>query len=147
MKIAFTLCLPRDEASVPVVRHLLGGSLRKLGVSDGCVSDIELAMTEACTNVLRHAAGNDDAYEVAVQIEDTSCEIRVRDTGRGFDYKSLSGEVSGSAESGRGIQLMESLVDSVAFESEPEDGTVVRLVKELEIAPGSPLERLVPNIA
>lgn len=143
MKIAFTLCLPRDEASVPVVRHLLGGSLRKLGVADECVSDIELALTEACTNVLRHASNKEDEYEVQVEIEDRQSDIRIKDTGRGFDHRSLSGEVSPSAESGRGIQLMQALVDSVAFESKPEDGTVVHLVKKLEIAPGSPLGRIV----
>ena len=145
MKIAFTLCLPRDEASVPVVRHLLGGSLRKLGVADECVSDIELAMTEACSNVLRHASTQDDEYEVQVELEDTQCHIRITDTGRGFDHRSLSGEASPSAESGRGIQLMRALLDSVAFDSAPEDGTVVYLFKELEIAPGSPLGRIVAD--
>jgi serine/threonine-protein kinase RsbW len=145
MRISYTLCLPTDEASVPVVRHLLGGSLRKLGVSEGCVSDIELALTEACTNVLRHASNPEDAYEVEVEIDDTRCEIRIADTGRGFDHRSLSGGAKVSAESGRGIQLMQALVDAVDFKSKPLDGMIVRLVKELDIAQGSPLGRLVTS--
>jgi serine/threonine-protein kinase RsbW len=146
MKIAYTLCLPRDEASVPVVRHVLGGSLRKLGVSEEGLSDIELALTEACTNVLRHATNGDDEYDVEIDIEDMKCEIRVSDRGHGFDHKSLAGEARASAERGRGIQLMRALVDGVDFESRPEDGTVVRLAKELDVAPGSPLGRLVSNV-
>jgi serine/threonine-protein kinase RsbW len=145
MKIAFTLCLPRDEGSVPVARHLLGGSLRKLGVSGGCVYDIELALTEACTNVLRHASGGEDEYNVDVQIEDTECEIRVTDTGHGFDHRSLFRAVPTTAESGRGIRLMQALVDRTDFQTKPRDGTIVCLVKELEIARGSPLARLVSS--
>jgi serine/threonine-protein kinase RsbW len=141
MKISFTLCLPRDEISIPVVRHLLGGSLRKLGVSAGCVSDIELALTEACSNVLRHATGDEDEYSVDVEITEGRCEIRVLDTGRGFDYSALR-NAKESAESGRGIQLMQALTDTVNFESRPGSGMLVRLVKDLEITRGSPLGRL-----
>ncbi len=141
--MGFTLCLPRDEASVPVVRHLLGASMRKLGVSEGCVSDIELALTEACTNVLRHASSSEDEYEVQIEIDDTRCEVRVADTGHGFDHRSFSGDVTPSAESGRGIRLIQAVVDTADFESKPMDGMVVRLVKELEIARGSPLGRVV----
>ena len=136
------MSLPRDEPSVPVVRHLLGGSLRKLGVSEQCVSDIELAVTEACTNVLRHALGADDEYEIQVELADANCELKVIDTGHGFDQTSLVG-ARASAESGRGIQLMDAVVDAVDFESRPESGTIVRLVKELEIDRGSPLAKLV----
>ena len=143
MRISFGLCLPRDEATVPVVRHLLGGALRKLGISEVDVSDIELALTEASTNVLRHTAEVDDDYEVTVDIEDSSCEIRVTDSGGGFDHAGPSGPTQPSAESGRGIQLMRGLVDAVNFVSRPQDGTIVRLVKDLEIQQGSPLARLV----
>jgi serine/threonine-protein kinase RsbW len=142
MRIAYTLCLPRDEASVPVVRYLLGGSLQKLGVSEEDLSDIEIALTEACTNVLRHAANGEDEYDVEIGIEDMRCEISVTDRGHGFDHKSLTRKAGASEERGRGIQLMRALVDGVEFESKPADGTVVHLAKGLHIAPGSPLGRL-----
>jgi serine/threonine-protein kinase RsbW len=145
MNISFSLCLPRDEVSVPVVRHLLGGALRKLGVSDGCVSDIELALTEACSNVLRHAAGDEAEYLVEVEMVEARCEIRVIDTGRGFDQTALR-RANMSAESGRGVQLMQALADTVNFELRPGDGLVVRLVKDLEITQGSPLGRLTETV-
>lgn len=142
MQITFTLCLPRDEASVPVVRHLCRDALLKLGVLSDCVSDIELAVTEACTNVLTHAQAEDE-YEVSVQIDDARCEIRISDAGEGFEGSSKGFEVSaGTAESGRGIFLMRALVDELHFVSEPEQGTVVHLVKSLDVEPGSPLEVL-----
>jgi serine/threonine-protein kinase RsbW len=143
MEITFTLCLPRDEASVPVVRHLCRDALLKLGVVDDCVSDIELAVTEACTNVLFHAAGTDEQYEVVVNVDEETCEIRVVDTGSGFDAGEV-GHVTSShtAESGRGVFLMRALVDNLDFVSEPEQGTIVRLVKSLTLEPGSMLKIL-----
>jgi serine/threonine-protein kinase RsbW len=143
MEITFTLCLPRDGASVPVVRHLCRDALLQLGVADECVFDIELAVTEACTNVLHHAAGTDEQYEVVVHVDEDTCEIRVVDTGTGFEADEV-GRVTSSntAESGRGVFLMRALVDNLDFVSEPEQGTVVRLVKSLTLEPGSMLKLL-----
>ena len=142
MTIVFTLCLPRDSASVPVVRQVFHSSLDKLGVESECLDDMELAVTEACTNVLKHASGTGDEYEVAVAVDDSTCEIRVTDTGSGFDHAAVNGAPSSSSESGRGIQLMKALVDKVQFLSQPQDGTIVRLVKELELSDGSVLRAL-----
>ena len=143
MEITFTLCLPRDGASVPVVRHLCRDALLQLGVADECVSDIELAVTEACTNVLNHAVGTDEQYEVVIDVNEETCEIRIVDTGTGFDHAGVGLVTSSNtAESGRGVFLMRALVDNLDFVSEAEQGTVVRLVKSLTLKPGSMLRVL-----
>lgn len=146
MVITFSLSLPRDEASVPVVRRLCRGALNDLGVERACVADIELAVTEACTNVLKHAEDNSDAYEVTVEIAETDCTIRVIDSGAGFDPAEKGREEAlVGAESGRGIHLMRALVDNVRFISRPEEGTIVHLEKELELTETSVLGRLAPT--
>jgi serine/threonine-protein kinase RsbW len=141
MEIAFKLSLPRDEISVPVVRHISRDALLKLGVQPDCVSDIELAVTEACTNVLHHADNTDDIYEVSFEVNERRAEIRVVDTGRGFEEGDIALSED-SAESGRGIFLMKALVDDLKFVSEPEKGTVVHLVKHLVVEEGSLLHVL-----
>lgn len=142
MVITFSLSLPRDEASVPLVRRLCRGVLNDLGVDETCVSDIEVALTEACTNVLKHAS-TDDSYEVAVDINDTDCTIRVIDSGAGFDASAKGREEAlVGAEGGRGIHLIRALVDNVEFISRPEEGTVVYLEKRLVLRPHSILQRL-----
>lgn len=143
MIITFALSLPHDAASVPVVRRLCRSVLNDLGVHETCVSDIEVAVTEACTNILKHASGPDDSYEVAVEINGAACTIRVTDSGVGFeaDMKGRSEALAG-AEGGRGIHLIRALVDEVHFVSRPEDGTVVHLEKKLVLTPHSLLERL-----
>lgn len=132
MNINLTLNLPRDESTLPLVRHLTKYCLYEIGVDRDCVGDVELAITEACANVIEHTR-EDDQYEVHIAIEPNRCEIRVIDTGRGFDHEALGLDMtSETAEGGRGIQLMRALVDGIHFTSVPEAGTVVHLVKHLD---------------
>lgn len=131
MEIKVSLSLPRDSVSVSVVRHLTGQSLRTLGVADECVTDIETALSEACTNVLLHAADGDE-YFVSAGIDGERCVIEVIDAGRGIDSSALAALTSApTSEQGRGMQLMKNLVDSVSFESRPEAGTIVHMEKAL----------------
>jgi serine/threonine-protein kinase RsbW len=76
-------------------------------------------------------------------VNEKTCEIRIVDTGRGFDHADVGLVTSSNtAESGRGVFLMRALVDNLDFVSEPEQGTVVRLVKSLTLKPGSMLRVL-----
>ena len=143
MEISLSLSLPRDEASVPFVRHVCGDALKQLGVAPDCVSDVEIAITEACTNVVRHSTDTREEYKVGILIDETSCHIKVTDAGVGFDHRARSSEIAElSAEGGRGITLMHALVDKVRFESRPEDGTIVHLVKNLDLGDDSLTSRL-----
>jgi serine/threonine-protein kinase RsbW len=121
--------LPRDESTVPLVRHLVKFALWQLGVTRACAADIELAITEAAANVVQHAHHQEE-YDVDVAVTTEYCVIRVIDAGAGFDAESLEA-ASASAEGGRGIELMRALVDNIAFVSEPEEGTIVHLSKKL----------------
>jgi len=86
--VRFCLVFPRETISVPVVRRVLGDTLYKLGVDEDCVADLLLAVTEACTNVLRHS-GPGRRYEVVATVGRNRCVVDVVDTGRGFDPASL----------------------------------------------------------
>ena len=142
MEIKLTLALPRDEYSVPVARRVLARSMDVLGVDGTVVADIELALTEACTNVLDHAADTDE-YEVSAGIDGTLCIIEVIDRGGGFDADSAGlAAADPSAEDGRGILLMRALVDKVTFTNRPQVGTVVHLEKQLTWGEDSVIRRL-----
>lgn len=145
MNIIFALNLPKDATSVPVVRHISREALSSLGVGEVCISEIEVALSEACTNVLKHVEGTEEAYEVKVQVNEQLCEIRVIDTGSGFDHDSQGrAHADYAAEGGRGIFLMRAMVDNIQFTSAPESGTVVCLTKKLELEQGSVLNKIVP---
>src|SRR6266536_754348 len=52
--LSWALSLPRDHRSVPVARHLVRAGMLILGVDEDCTNDVEVALSEACTNVLQH---------------------------------------------------------------------------------------------
>ena len=145
LELNLSLCLPTDELSVPVVRHICEYALEEVGVRAECRSDIGLALTEACTNVLDHVTDAGEAYAVQIGIDDERCTIRVKDAGSGFDFaaRTAQPQVDGNAESGRGLELMRELVDRVRFNLVPEEGMIVHLEKELEFDESHPVrERL-----
>ncbi len=131
LRVSLGLQLPRDATSVRLARHLVRAAMYEVGVVDEDAAAVQLALSEACANVVSHA-GPGDAYEVSTTIGPAICEIRVVDSGRGFDHASLTTEMAQlGAEHGRGLALMNALVDAVRFGSEPERGTIVHLVKKL----------------
>jgi len=89
----FCLMFPRETISVPVVRRVLGETLDRIGVDEECIADLLLAVTEACTNVLKHS-GPGFRYEVTASIGPHSCVLEVVDTGRGFGRAALRRHVT-----------------------------------------------------
>jgi serine/threonine-protein kinase RsbW len=139
MEVLFRMSLPREAASVPIVRRLCRHTFHSLGVEEDCVGDLELVVTEACTNVLKHATNGDDEYVVEVRTTGETCDVRVKDAGRGFHPGPRALEAAhASAEGGRGLHLMRLLVDRLQFVSEG-SGTVVHLRKSLRLRADSPL--------
>lgn len=149
LEVNLALCLPTDAMSMPVVRHICSCALREVGVVDSCLSDIGLALTETCTNVLDHVRDGGPAYEVQVGIDDRRCSIRVKDTGPGFDVETRNskGRVEETSESGRGLELIRSLVDRVKFTAVPDEGLVVHLERDLQFDDQHPVRRRMGNIA
>jgi anti-sigma regulatory factor (Ser/Thr protein kinase) len=86
------LCLvfPREALSVPVMRHMLGDALRGLGADDDELADLLLAVTEACTNVVRHG-GPGRRYEVVASLGRRGCRIEVQNAWQGFAGGRLPG--------------------------------------------------------
>lgn len=139
MEVKLTLALPRDHLSVPVVRRVLRGAMTTLGVEEDVVTSIEVALTEACTNVLDHA-DESDQYEISAGIDGDLCVIEVVDrAATAFDGSGLGVvDADAGAEEGRGIQLMRALVDKVEFTSRPQTGTVVHLEKAIAWTAAAP---------
>ena len=141
-RATIVLDLPRDRLSIPVTRHLARFALEEVGVVEEDADAVELAVDEACANVVQHS-GPGDSYRVTLTVGPVYAEIRVVDAGRGFDFRILeSAMASLDAEHGRGVALMHALVDHVLFESRPEEGTVVHLVKTLRFDDGAPARKL-----
>ncbi|GAA3091735.1 ATP-binding protein [Streptosporangium carneum] len=130
MDIEFSLALPREAVGIPMVRKALGDSLRSLGVTESCVSDILLAVTEGCANAVRHG-GPANRYEVDVAIGYGRCDVRIIDRGQGL-LRVPEQYPPADTENGRGILIMQAVVDEIFFGITPGRGTTVHLRKHLD---------------
>src|SRR3954467_14835306 len=84
------LTLPARPENVSVIRHVLGAFAESLRLPDDLVEDLRLAVTEACTNVVRHAYPVDQtgAVEVSIQPQAEHVSVTVSDRGRGIGTSS-----------------------------------------------------------
>ncbi|MGK5677995.1 ATP-binding protein [Actinoplanes sp. URMC 104] len=122
------LDLPREAGSVPTVRRLLRSALAVLHVDHGSQDDLEIAITEACSNVVRHATGT-ETFEVCLDVAEKHCSIDVRDNGPGFDPETAGAEAGAVSESGRGLNLIKALGENVRMTSVPKRGSLIHFEK------------------
>jgi serine/threonine-protein kinase RsbW len=140
MQIDVMLTLPRDTASVPLARHVVTAAMEAAGVTPDCVAEAEVAISEACTNVVVHAS-NGNRYDLRINISDEQVNVDVIDSGIGFGSRAVPDEpVAG----GRGLALMTAFTDKATFDSITGGGGSVHLVKRLRWSDAAPLhERVV----
>jgi serine/threonine-protein kinase RsbW len=123
------LSLPREVGSVPAVRRLLHCALTVLHVDRQSGADLEIALTEACANVVKHAAGA-DKFEVRLDVAEDHCAIDVLDHGTGFDPSRAAAESpAAESERGRGLFLIKALSDNVRMQSAPRSGSLIHFEK------------------
>lgn len=134
MDLKLALEMPGETGGIPLIRRLLRSNLHVLGVDVECADDLELALAEACTNVLLHA-GVGDRFHVLARVDAGRCVLEVTDRGRGFDPAEVPVRLDWESEHGRGVHLMRALVDELNFEAAPGGGTVARLSKDLTWKP------------
>ena len=135
MRISVRLNLPREVDSVPAVRRLLRCALSAFHVNREDGDDLELALTEACANVVRHATGA-DGIEVRLDVAEDRCAIDVADNGAGFDADAVADPEPGS-ERGRGLFLIKALSDNVRMHSTPRSGSLIHFEKSFALAGGA----------
>jgi serine/threonine-protein kinase RsbW len=129
MRMSVRLNLPREVDSVPAVRRLLRCALAILHVDRQSGADLEIALTEACANVVKHASGA-DKFEVRLDVADDRCAIDVLDNGTGFDPAELAGaSPAAHSERGRGLFLIKALSENVRMHSTPCDGSLIHFEK------------------
>ncbi|TFV48152.1 ATP-binding protein [Blastococcus sp. TF02A-35] len=118
------------------MRGLLRQALEHLGVAEAGIEEIVLALTEACANVVDHA-GEHEEYQVDVSITDQLCRISVLDEGQGFEFDPAShtSDRSPLEDHGRGLVLMQALVDRLQFVKADDGRHRVTLEKRLSPQP------------
>jgi len=133
---AVRLLMPALPANVALVRQALAGLTDELGVDAARAADMKIALTEACTNVVVHAYGDEPGpLEVTMAVEHGRLVLGVRDHGGGLHP--LPGRDEGSPL-GFGLALIASLSDELGLVG-GRHGTELRIAFALDGADAPPL--------
>ena len=119
---AFSLELPARADVLRVVRRRLGAWLGRDGFDRETVGEIILAVSEAFNNVIEHAYNGDGAGPLLLSVEagESSLHLKVADRGHWIVPEP-------NDERGRGIHLMNGLMDQIEIET---SGHGTRIVLE-----------------
>ncbi len=121
----FEFKLTAEADNVPIVRRALHALLVPAGVPPGRVASIELATTEVCANVVRHAYPNGDRGVIRVEASvapDGQVTVVVRDHGVGI------AERTEAVASAIGLGISAALASDLQIESSGDVGTEVRMM-------------------
>ena len=120
-----SLTLPSSPEYVLLARLVMGQVGRLAGLEPEDVYDLKLAVTEAVTNVIRHASV--ESYEIEYRVLPLGIEVSVTDDGGGFSVADLTGEPD--EHGGFGLTVMRNLVDELTLDSTKGGGTRLKMVR------------------
>ncbi len=133
-------CVRGRILDLPDIAAFIESSVEQAGVDPRAHFDLQLAVEEACTNVIEHAYdGGGGELEVCFETRGDDVCITVRDWGRPFDPNQVSQpDLSQPLEErqigGLGLYLMEKLMDEVKF-TFTSDGNTLVMVKHGVVLP------------
>jgi serine/threonine-protein kinase RsbW len=129
------LSIPARPEYITLGRLALTALARLHELSDEVVGDLKLALTEACTNSVRHAyEDGEGAVEIVYELQPDRLAVEVRDEGPGFTppTRELGQEDEELSEGGLGIAIIRALTDEFELVDTDGGGSHLRFVKYLE---------------
>jgi serine/threonine-protein kinase RsbW len=145
----FEIRCPVKTRVLSILRNVATCVAREAGFCEEDIDQIEMAVDEACANVIRHAysAGSDGqlpkiepadfVLHLQVCVSENRISFRVRDRGVGLDKKpggarSIEEYVKRGGKGGLGIYIIRNFMDEVDYECPPGEGTILTMTKYLK---------------
>ena len=131
------LTIPAKPEYITLGRLALTGiaRLRAEPLPAEVLGDLKLALTEACTNSVRHAYADGAGHvEILYELHADKLVVEVADEGEGFEPPSDPSQALGAdelSEGGLGIAIIEALADEFEIRERSEGGSSLRFVKHL----------------
>jgi len=124
--------------NIPVVAEFISNSLQQFGMDEGKIFDVNVAVDEACTNIIEHAYSPDEEGTIEIRckaLDDNKAAVSIKDHGKPFDQtRPVVVDTTSSLEErrpgGLGLFFIRELVDEIYYEYK--DGyEILTLVKVL----------------
>jgi len=131
---AVRLTIPAKAEYITLVRLALSGLSRLRPLSEEVLGDLKLAVTEACTNSVRHGyEDGEGTVEIVYELQPDRFVVEVSDDGPGFDPSGDRPTEESLAEGGLGIAIIKAVSDEFeAGERTAGHGSKLRFVKLLD---------------
>ena len=131
------LTIPAKPEYITLSRLALTGLSRVRPLADDTLADLKLALTEACSNSVRHAYGEAGGHvEISFELRPDRLVVEVADDGSGFDAAGVGRDVDSEedlTEGGLGIAIIRSIADEVDIADRSDGrGSRLRFVKLLQ---------------
>lgn len=134
----FSLQVPSSTENLALIREFIVTVGGQAGLAEGEIPKLELAVDEACANVIEHAYGHDVTKDVTVRVsfDDALLRISVVDEGRGFDPGGISESEIGALvqqrkSGGLGMRLIRTLMDEVEYQIVPGQKNELHMTKKI----------------
>ena len=127
-----TLTINSELHEVARAREWIAAMAQESGLSREENYQLQLVVTEACTNSIKHAYGMEKGHSVDLeaQIDDTQIRLLVRDFGKKLEPQNhREPDLENPAEAGFGIYLLRSIMNEVRIDLSRDEGTEVTMVK------------------
>ena len=128
------LTIPAKPEYITLSRLALAGLARVRPLADETLADLKLALTEACSNSVRHAYEDGEGHvDISFELRDDRLIVEVADDGTGFEPEpSATLDEETLTEGGLGIAIIRSIADEVEIGGRPNGkGSRLRFVKLL----------------
>lgn len=131
-----TVVFPGRYESLSEIRDFVVEIAKKGGFQDFDLYAVELAVDEACSNIIEHAYGEENKgdIELTCNLTDLGLEIILRDHGKAFNpaiipEPNFGLEIDELKPGGAGLFLMRKMMDEVSFDFSKNSGNVLTMVK------------------
>ena len=124
--------IPANPDYVSILRLTTSGIANKLGFSMDDIEDMKVAVSEACSNAVKHS--EDNKVIINFNLLNNGIQIEIIDNGKGYDVDSIeTPDLSNPKEGGLGLFIIQTLMDEVNISSRGNQGTTIKMTKYLGV--------------
>lgn len=124
--------IPANPDYVSILRLTTSGIANKLGFSMDDIEDMKVAVSEACSNAVKHS--EDNKVSINFNLLNNGIQIEIIDNGKGYDVDSIeTPDLSNPKEGGLGLFIIQTLMDEVNISSKGNQGTTIKMTKYLGV--------------
>lgn len=128
---------PGRFSSLEKISVFVKKAAEKAGLDELQVYYVELAVDEACSNIIEHAYGGENIGTISLQLKVTAegLSITIRDHGKTFNPESIPSvnirePLEKRSPGGAGIFLMRKIMDEVRYSFGPRGNTLTMVKKK-----------------